>query len=283
MTDACENCPLGVERAVASRGPVPARALFLSGAPRQHEEHAGVAFASPLFPWLEERLAAAGIDPGDVHYATLTGCRPPRQRPLRAAEIDACGPRLDLTIRAVEPRVIVLCGPDAVAALLPGVSLSGEHGTLARRGRRRYYPLRHPYAAPHSERYVDEVMDDLRRLAALLDEDWPVAEEEDDSTESSVTGAPLFASSYPTQPMSRGDGTLPVSAGSGGDVAGVTVAPAASEAEAVVGQPSTAETDRSRAGQGEGRDDALIEASAPGDDAATPVEEEDSLTQLSLF
>ena len=173
MTASCEQCPLGVAQAVASRGPVPARALFLSGAPRYHEEHAGMAFASPLFSWLEERFAAAGIDPADVHYATLIGCRPPQQRPLRPQEIAACAPRLDVTIKAVEPCVIVLCGPDAVAALLPGVSLSAAHGTLMRRGRRRYYPLRHPYAALHSERYVDEVENDLRRLSALLTEEWP--------------------------------------------------------------------------------------------------------------
>ncbi len=172
MTDACENCPQGAARAVASRGPVPARLLLLSGAPRHHEEHDGVAFASPLFSWLEERLAAAEIDPADVHYATLIGCRPPHQRPLRDSDIAACAPRLDVTIAAVAPRVIVLCGPDAVAALLPGVSLSSAHGALARRGHRRYYPIRHPYAALHSERYVEEMMDDLRRLRALLDEDW---------------------------------------------------------------------------------------------------------------
>jgi len=172
VTDACEHCPQEAARAVASCGPVPARVLLLSGAPRYHEEHDGVAFASPLFPWLEERLAAAEIDPADVHYATLIGCRPPHQRPLRDSDIAACAPRLDVTITAVAPRVIVLCGPDAVAALLPGVSLSSAHGALARRGHRRYYPIRHPYAALHSERYVEEMMDDLRRLRALLDEDW---------------------------------------------------------------------------------------------------------------
>jgi len=180
VTDACEHCPQGAARAVASRGPVPARALLLAGAPRYHEEHDGVAFASPLFSWLEERLAAAGIDPVEVHYATLIGCRPPHQRPLRDSEIAACAPRLDITITAVAPRIIVLCGPDAVAVLLPGVSLSSAHGTLTRRGQRRYYPIRHPYAAPHSERYVDEMMDDLRRLRALLDEDWS-AEAEDET------------------------------------------------------------------------------------------------------
>ncbi len=172
-TAPCDGCPLQVERAVASHGPVPARVLFLSGAPRYHEEHEGVAFASPAFSWLEQTLAEAGLDPATVHYATLTGCRPPYQRPLRPAEIDACAPRLDLMIKALEGAVVVLCGPDVVAAVLPGVALATGHGALVRRGHHRYYPIRHPYAALHSDRYVDEVKADLRTLAALLAEGLP--------------------------------------------------------------------------------------------------------------
>jgi DNA polymerase len=172
----CEHCPLEVGRAVAARGPVPARLLLLSGAPRAHEERAGVAFASPAFSWLEETLAAAGLDPAGIHYATLTGCRPPHQRPVRAEEIAACAPRLDIAIEAVAPEVIALCGPEAVAAMLPGVPLSSGHGRVMARGRRRYFPIRHPYAALHCQGYVAEVVADLRRLAALLADGLPTAE-----------------------------------------------------------------------------------------------------------
>lgn len=166
----CEHCPVQVTRAVASRGPVPARLLLLSGAPRYHEEHEGAAFASPVFAELEAMLTAAGLDAASVHYATLTGCRPPHQRPIRTEEIAACGPRLDQTVGAVAPDVVVLCGPDAVAAMLPGVTLETGHGRLVVRGRRRYYPIRHPYAALHYQPYVDEVEADLRHLADLMAE-----------------------------------------------------------------------------------------------------------------
>ena len=172
----CERCPLEAGRAVAARGPVPARLLLLSGAPRAHEERAGVAFASPAFSWLEDTLAAAGLDPASIHYATLTGCRPPHQRPVRAEEIAACAPRLDIALEAVAPEVIVLCGPEAVATMLPGVTLSTGHGCVVARGRRRYFPIRHPYAALHCQRYVEEVVADLRRLAALLADGLPTGE-----------------------------------------------------------------------------------------------------------
>jgi DNA polymerase len=172
----CEHCPLEVSRAVAARGPVPARLLLLAGAPRAHEERAGVAFASPAFSWLEETLAAASLDPAGIHYATLTGCRPPHQRPVRAEELAACAPRLAIAVEAMAPEVIVLCGPEAVAAMLPGVTLSTGHGRVVAQGRRRYFPIRHPYAALHCQRYVEEVVADLRRLAALLADGLPTAE-----------------------------------------------------------------------------------------------------------
>src|SRR5436189_6258285 len=104
----CEHCPLEATRAVAARGPVPARLVLLAGAPRAHEERAGVAFASPAFSWLEETLAMAGIDPASIHYATLTGCRPPHQRPVRAEEIAGCAPRQDIAVAAGEPEVLAL-------------------------------------------------------------------------------------------------------------------------------------------------------------------------------
>jgi len=285
---------------VASRGPVPARVLLLSGAPRYHEEHAGVAFASPLFAWLEARLAAAGIDPADVHFATLIGCRPWRQRPLRASEIAACAPRLDVTVTAVAPRVIVLCGPDAVAALLPGVSLSSAHGTLTRRGHRRYYPIRHPYAALHSERYVEEMMDDLRRLSTLLDEDWPIEVEDETQGQTPETAPETLVQQAP--PVS---GTVvsksamafmkPAtdridSGGSSSDTAlstvlSVSTTPASTETAAIEqGAASRQQGDRPDAII----DDAGGPAPAEGDSVTQPeqrdeADEADSPTQLSLF
>ena len=56
--------------------------------------------------------------------------------------------------------------------MLPGVTLSTGHGRVVARGRRHYVPIRHPYTALHCQGYIDEVVADLRRLAALL-ADWP--------------------------------------------------------------------------------------------------------------
>ncbi len=172
-TAPCADCPLHVDRAVASHGPVPARLLFLSGAPRLHEEREGRAFASPAFAALETTLAEAGIDPATVHYATLIGCRPPHQRPLRMEEIAACHERLEIVVRALEPEVVVVCGGEAVAGVLPDLATPLPHGKIAERDGRRYYPIRHPYTALHSARYIVEVEDDLRALAALLQEGLP--------------------------------------------------------------------------------------------------------------
>ena len=256
----CERCPLEAGRAVAARGPVPARLLLLSGAPRYHEERAGVAFASLTFSWLEETLATAGLDPAGIHYATLTGCRPPRQRPVRAEEIVACAPRLDIAVEAVAPEVIVLCGPEAVAAMVPAVTLSTGHGRVVARGRRRYFPIRHPYAALHCQRYVEEVVADLRRLAVLLADGPPTGEIVLDEAPPRVHAVPSASGAGPR------------------DVAAVAEATPAAPVERPPEPTEPAEGEGDAVASGRG-------ASAPEpEDAGTPDPAGvDSPAQLSLF
>jgi len=289
-TAPCDGCPLQVERAVASHGPVPARVLFLSGAPRYHEENEGIAFASPAFSWLEQTLAEGGLDPATVHYATLTGCRPPYQRPLRSAEIDACAPRLDLMIKALEAVVVVLCGPDVVATMLPGVALATGHGALARRGHRLYYPIRHPYAALHSERYVDEVKADLRTLATLLAEGPPDLAALPDLSDSALHA--------PDEPMGGDVAFAPSSVPGASMKPGLTPV-SQGEAPTMVGTPATHELSAERAtataatidapghdqpsAADDGSEDALT-ATAEVAPAVTDTDKDaDAPTQLSLF
>lgn len=165
----CAMCPYEGAHAVASRGPVPAQLLFLSGAPRHHDERAGAAFVSPLASWLEDLFHEAGIAPSAAHYATLTGCRPPHQRPLREADVRACSERLYRTIKAVDPLLIVLCGQDVLLALFPQVATRPiARGSVLSDGDQHYYPMRYPFAAIHHEPYVTEVREDLQRLAGML-------------------------------------------------------------------------------------------------------------------
>ena len=164
----CEGCPNHPLRAVAAHGASPAHVLLLAGAPRHHDEITGQAFASPLFGWLQETLAGAGIAPETVHYATLVACRPPHQRPLRDDEVSACASRLEAILADVRPEVIVLCGADALSAVMPGATLGVAHGRAFRIGERVYVPIRHPYATLHHEPYVAELREDLRAIATLL-------------------------------------------------------------------------------------------------------------------
>ena len=256
----CEECPLDAARAVASRGPVPARLVLLSGAPRYHEEREGVAFASPAFGRLEEMLAAADIDPADIHFATLTGCRPPHQRPVRMAEIAACRPRLDRAIDAVLAEVVVLCGRDAVEAMLPGVALSIGHGRLVQRGRRRYYPIRHPYAALHYEPYIQEVAADLRRLGALL------------------AGANLAAETSLEEPAQAQTAPLPAVTGAAAVVADAAIAsaPPRSDPAAAAAQATSAGSIMVSAPPGEQETETAVPPAADSAEATGPA-------QLSLF
>lgn len=278
----CERCPLGVTRAVASRGPVPARILMLSGAPRYHEEREGLAFASPAFSWLTETLAAVGIDPGTVHYATLTGCRPPRQRPLRDAEIEACSGRLGATIAALAPTVIVLCGSDALNAVLPGAALATAHGQVIVRGQRRYYPLRHPYAALHYERYVVEVEADLRGLAELLEAgNLPDVAGQDEAV--IATGEPMredVVTGAAPEPMHVGPLTMATLEPLSAHAATVATIPSG-ESDATT--PDDAELEAAVAAQQAGAIPGLADDPGPATQSAVENDDQDAPSQLSLF
>lgn len=286
MTDTavapCAGCPRQDARAVATRGPVPARLLFLSGAPRHHEEQQGSAFASPACGWLEQTLAECGLDPTGVHYATLIGCRPPHQRPMRPDEIEACAPRLERTINAVAPEVIVLCGADVVSVLLPGVPLGTGHGQLVTRDRRRYFPLRHPYAALHSDHYIDEVKTDLRRLAALLAAGLP---EIGQAPEAQLVA---MGATQSGEPRSRSGVTevgtaAPRPSDDGSGIVSIEEKPAPRDALAPV-NCTTLPRDQEVSGSPDGGERGAAEAEQEDQDATKATsQEQDGPAQLSLF
>jgi uracil-DNA glycosylase family 4 len=236
----CENCPNNPVRAVAAHGASPARVLMLAGAPRHHDEVNGRAFISPLFAWLLETLASAGIAPDAVHYATLVACRPPHQRPLREDEVSACASRLEALLDDVRPKVIVLCGADALSAMMPGATLAMTHGRAFSLGERLYVPIRHPYTTLHHEPYLEELREDLRAIAAMLADGSPGAV----ATAYVAASAAVSTVQVPEAPEAlEGIGTLPASAvASGTDVAAVEPPLQAVAAEAIESDSGDGET-----------------------------------------
>jgi uracil-DNA glycosylase family 4 len=90
-------------------GPVPCDAVILGEAPGETEDENEIPFCGKSGVSLRRMLKEIGIDPREVYFANVVGCRPPANRTPKKKEADICSqlylrPQLD----AVNPKVILL-------------------------------------------------------------------------------------------------------------------------------------------------------------------------------
>lgn len=142
----CRACPLyklGTQT-VFGEGRPKARVLFIGEQPGDREDLAGRPFVGPAGKLLDEALAGAGIDRGDVYVTNAVkhfkwkpaGKRRIHQKPS-AREIAACRPWLDAELALIHPAVVVALGATAAQALM---------GAAFRVTRDRGRPLKVPWA-----------------------------------------------------------------------------------------------------------------------------------------
>ena len=123
----CRNCDLwrNATQTVFGEGSTRAKAVLIGEQPGDGEDRAGKPFVGPAGRVLDEGLAEAGIERGDVYVTNAVkhfkwraqGKRRIHQRP-NAAEIAACKPWLLGELEAVRPDVVVVLGATAAQALL---------------------------------------------------------------------------------------------------------------------------------------------------------------------
>jgi DNA polymerase-1 len=147
------------------------RALMIVGeAPGAEEDHYGRPFIGKAGQILATLLTENGFKREEIYITNAAKCRPPKNRDPKAAEIKACRQYLKAEIEAVQPRLIVSLGNNALK------SLTGETGISKHRGS--VLPLlphfeasdcgvfvaTHPAAALHYPHFIEQIRDDLGLL-----------------------------------------------------------------------------------------------------------------------
>ena len=174
---ACSDCDLaaGRQQVVISRGS-PAAALMLIGeAPGADEDERGEPFVGRSGRLLDQLLIQAGFDLArDVFVSNVVKCRPPNNRKPTARELQSCRPWIDHQIAVVNPRVVVLVGATAVAAML-GLkgAMRDRRGVWIDQAERLWMPVFHPsYLLRNPSRDpgkpVDLTLQDLRQVRRRL-------------------------------------------------------------------------------------------------------------------
>jgi uracil-DNA glycosylase len=186
---ACELWRTGTQT-VFGEGKLEAEVMLVGEQPGDQEDLAGRPFVGPAGGVLDKALDEVGIDRTTVYVTNVVKhfkWQPRGKRRIHAkpnwSEMAACRPWLDTEIALVQPRVLVCLGATAAQALLGrDFRVSRQRGELVES------PLAphvlatvHPSSIlrapdePARQEQMREFVDDLRKVAALLDERPPRA------------------------------------------------------------------------------------------------------------
>ena len=133
----CRACVLCQKRkqAVPGVGDRQPEWLFIGEGPGADEDEQGEPFVGQAGKLLDNMLAAIDLQRGNkVYIANAVKCRPPGNRTPSAEEIASCWPYLQRQIELAQPKLLVLMGRPAVAAVL-----GGDQTIASLRGQRHRY------------------------------------------------------------------------------------------------------------------------------------------------
>jgi uracil-DNA glycosylase len=160
---ACTLCDLcqGARQGVPGTGPDRAKIMLIGEAPSQFDDRRGYPFSGPSGDFLDELLAAAGLQRSQVYLTNIVKHRVPQSRPLTPDEISACAPYLTREIAAVDPILIVALGSGAIRRFLPKAKISQIHGAHSLLQGRVVLAMYNPAAALHREELRETVVHDF--------------------------------------------------------------------------------------------------------------------------
>lgn len=122
LDQGCTQCCLHENRTniVVDRGNPDTKILVIGEAPGENEDLQGKAFVGRAGQLLDKIMASIGLDTNkDTLIINVVKCRPPENRAPVEAEAKACRPYLDLQIKLVNPRIILLLGATALKHIIP--------------------------------------------------------------------------------------------------------------------------------------------------------------------
>jgi DNA polymerase len=166
----CKKCKLhsGRKKAVPGEGPAHADIMFIGEGPGFHENEQGRPFVGAAGKFLEELLGYIGMKREQVFIGNVVKCRPPGNRDPDPDELQACSDYLDRQIKAINPKVIVTLGRYSMDRFFPGAKISSIHGQARKVEGRLVVAMFHPAAALHQPALKQSVIEDFKKLPALI-------------------------------------------------------------------------------------------------------------------
>jgi DNA polymerase len=173
----CPDLATQATQLVMGDGNVNADIVFIGEAPGKKEDEQGVPFVGASGKFLNEMLAAAGLERADVYITNIVKYRPPKNRDPSKDEKQAFWPYLLRQLEIINPKVVITLGRHSMGYFLPTAKIAEVHGqaiseTVTAEDGRTYewliVPLYHPAAALYNGSLRQTLIDDFMRVPEMI-------------------------------------------------------------------------------------------------------------------
>lgn len=170
--DICPDLAKTATSLVMGDGNLDADIVFIGEAPGKNEDEQGLPFVGAAGKFLNEMLAAAGMNRGDVYITNIVKYRPPNNRDPLPDEKAAFWPYLLKQLQIIQPKVIITLGRHSMEYFLPDLKIGQVHGQPKRIqfGEQKIVimPLFHPAAALYNGGMRQTLIDDFLKVPKVI-------------------------------------------------------------------------------------------------------------------
>lgn len=172
--DICSVLRAQATNLVMGDGTINADIVFIGEAPGKNEDEQGLPFVGAAGKFLNEMLAAAGMQRTDVYITNIVKYRPPNNRDPLPEEKKAFWPYLLKQLQIIKPKVVITLGRHSMEYFLPGMKIGLIHGQPKRiqfgDEKLVIIPLFHPAAALYNPAMRQTLIDDFLMVPEIIKE-----------------------------------------------------------------------------------------------------------------
>jgi len=168
----CPDLAKQATNLVMGDGNLDAEIVFIGEAPGKNEDLQGLPFVGAAGKFLNEMLAAAGLERKDVYITNIVKYRPPNNRDPLPEEKAAFWPYLLKQLQIINPKVVITLGRHSMEYFLPDMKIGAIHGQPKRIqfGDHKIVimPLFHPAAALYNGSLRQTLIDDFLKVPEVI-------------------------------------------------------------------------------------------------------------------
>lgn len=168
----CPELAAQATQLVMGDGNVDAQIVFIGEAPGKKEDESGKPFVGAAGKFLNEMLAAAGLERSDVYITNIVKYRPPNNRDPLPEEKKVFWPYLVRQLQIIQPKVVITLGRHSMEYFLSDMKISQIHGQPKRikfgDSHLVIIPLYHPAAALYNGSMRQTLIDDFLRVPEII-------------------------------------------------------------------------------------------------------------------